>query len=333
MTMRAPAWLKSTASGLGRGFRRARTLGLAAEMSFWLFLALVPLSAVAGLVAARVAMTHSQILASVLESVPPSVRTLVTQQVENVAAWNGGRVAPVAAVTFLWLGASGVHAVFDALEVQSGTSRPWWKKRLLALAACVALSIGVALLALLGAGLESVQAVAGRGLPPALLRAGHGPLAHGLRLTVAALIAVAMTSGLYRVGVPRSAGVRFAILPGAMVAVALQAALGWAYGVYITKMGGGDAYLAGLATVGVTLMTLWLFSVALLLGVQLNQVIGEKRGGREHHTESRMAERLPRAGKWPISVESSSQPTSPRLPIEPSTGPSTSPRTSERPSR
>ena len=32
-----------------RGVDRARTLGLAAEMSFWLFLSLVPLAAVAGL--------------------------------------------------------------------------------------------------------------------------------------------------------------------------------------------------------------------------------------------------------------------------------------------
>ncbi len=123
------------------GIAQARTLGLAAEMSFWLFLSLVPLAAVAGWLAARVA-TSDGLTSSMLATVPYEVKQLLEGQVRHVAAWHGSTVAPLAAGTFVWLAASGVHAVFDALEVQSGTSRPWWKKRVLSIATCMALAVG-----------------------------------------------------------------------------------------------------------------------------------------------------------------------------------------------
>jgi uncharacterized BrkB/YihY/UPF0761 family membrane protein len=98
-----------------------------------------------------------------------------------------------------------------------------------------------------------------------------------LRWLLAALIAVSMTAGLYRVGIPRKRGERAPILPGALVSVALQTLLGFVYGVYLTKLGGNGAYQAGLAVVGMTLTTLWLFSIALLLGVNLNGAIAARR--------------------------------------------------------
>ena len=71
-----------------------------------------------------------------------------------------------------------------------------------------------------------------------------------------------------------------------------------AYGFYVTKLGGnGDAYQAGLAAVGITLMTLWLFSIALLLGAQLNCVL---------------AGSLRRRDAWQATGGSSSPRTSPK---------------------
>jgi membrane protein len=301
------------------GIARARTLGLAAEMSFWLFLAIVPLAAVAGYVAARLATGHDWLASALLEAVPSQVRDLLATQVERVAAWHGGALAPVAAATFVWAASSGVQAVFDALEVQTGTSRPWWKKRLLAIATCVALSLGTAVLALLAAGLDWVEALAGAHLPPFFLRVEHGFLGHVVRLLLAALIAVAMTAGLYRIASPRSPNSPIRVLPGAVLTVVLQVLLGWGYGRYLTKLGGrGGAYQAGLAAIAFTMTTIWLFSIALLLGAQLNCVL---------------AERLRRSDGWHRSAASSSRPISPRPPAEPSTGLSSSPRASAPPSR
>jgi membrane protein len=271
-----------------RGVTRARTLGLAAEMSFWLFLSLVPLAAVAGLVAARLAMSRASITGSLLSSVEPDARRMIQSQVQAVARWDTGKVAPVALGMFFWLAASGVHSIFDALEVQSGTARPWWKKRLLAIATCIGLSLGVAILGLLAVGLDELGALAGRAVP--LAGAGATMASVCARSALGWGLSVAMIAALYRVGIPREARHRTPILPGALLAVALLMALGGGYRFYISRAGAGDAYQGSLAVIGVTLMTLWLFSIALLLGAELNKVMRDRRAARSApHAEERPA--------------------------------------------
>jgi len=285
---KAADWL----ADMGRGLARARTLGLAAEVSFWLFLALVPLAAVAGLVAARLIATRGEGVLDVFATVPPDARETIAKQVAQVAAGKGGHVAPLAVVTFWWLSASGLQSIFDVLEVQAGGSRSWLRKRLIALGACAALSIGVALLALLGAGLQRVERLLGT--TAAVLTHGAAPsIAEPVGRTLAALaLGLAMIAGLYRVGLPRQAGAKFPIWPGAALATGLIALLGGGYGLYVSMVGTGGAYLGGLAAVGVTLMTLWLFSVAILLGAELNRVLHDRRSGLCTATPA-LARRLP----------------------------------------
>jgi membrane protein len=261
------------------GVIRARTLGLAAEMSFWLFLSLVPLAAVAGFVAARLVTSGDEWLApSMLAFMPPSAGALVADQVGRVSAWGHGFV-PIAVGTFFWLASSGVHSVFDALEVQSGTSRHWWRKRLLAMATCIGLSAAVTLVALLGAGLDWMQGLVHGSTPTQVVADGHREVVLSLRWVAAAVVSVGTVSGLYWLGI-RDARRPMAIVPGAVLAVALIGVLGGGYRFYIARIGGGDAYEAGLTVVGVTLMTLWLFSVALLLGVQLNRTLSDRNPTR-----------------------------------------------------
>jgi membrane protein len=267
------AWLDP----IVRGVTRARTFGLAAEMSFWLFLSLVPLAAVAGLIAARLAMRNEPMVGGLLSSVAPDVRRMIETQVENVAHWNSGTLAPVALGMFVWLAASGVHAVFDALEVQSGTARPWWKKRLLALATCIGLSVGVAILGFLTIGLDRLEALLGGALPRGLEALATGSF---VRFLTGTAVSVAMVAALYRIGIPREARYRTPIWPGTLLAVALIGVLGVGYRLYISRTGGGDAYLGSLAIIGVTMTTLWLFSVSLLLGTALNKGIGDRRVAR-----------------------------------------------------
>jgi membrane protein len=320
MSRRLPAWMARARdewmSPMLRGISRARTLGLAAEMSFWLFLSLVPLAAVAGLIAARVATTRGAMTGGLLSTVPSAARNLIENEVQHVAAWHGSTVAPLAVAMFLWLAGSGIHSVFDALEVQAGTSRPWWRQRLLSLATCAALSTGVALLGLLAVGLGWLETLAGKAIP----LAGFGASITGLALRAAGgvVVGVTMVAGLYRVGIPREARARIPIFPGATLAVLLVACLGWGYGVYVSTTGTGDAYQGSLAVIGVTLMTLWLFSVALLLGTELNKLIGNRRSG---HSTASATGRSPSSGEiWPTSDASSCPQTSPTPPIEPSTG-------------
>jgi membrane protein len=246
---------------------RSRTFGLAAELSFWLFFSLIPLVAVAGMVAAKLAVGHADTLAQALESVPAQTRDLVHNQLAQIAEWNGGAVGIKAAVVFVWLASSGVHAVFELLELKSQSQRSWYRRRLLAIATCVAMSLGVALLALLATGVASIEALV-RGVLPSI--SSGSALARISKLVVGFGLSVSLVAALYWIGVPRDHRRTMPIVPGACLAVFVHFVLGAAYVLYLSKMGMGGAYQAGLAVIGVTLMALYIFALALLLGAQLN---------------------------------------------------------------
>jgi membrane protein len=285
-----------TAKGIFARVSRARTTGLAAELAFWLFLAILPIAAVAGLVTARLATTNGGVNAMIFGATPPAMRDLLSKQLTDVAAWNGGSVGFIAAVTFVWLASSGVQAIFDAIELEVGASRPWWKKRLLAISSCVILSIGLALLGLLFGGFSSLARITGQAMPPWMASIAGS----GLRIGASAVIAFLLMAGLYVAGVPTSARKRIAVIPGAIVAVVLEGLLGWGYTLYVQTTGTGSAYTGTLAVVGVTLMSLYLLAMAILVGVEAGILVGERR---LLILRARFeAERAERLAKAPVSI-------------------------------
>jgi membrane protein len=176
----------------------------------------------------------------------------------------------------MWMASSGVHAIFDGIEVQMGSSLPWWRKRVHALLACFVLSIGVAVMAALLTGAETLASWAHVSL---LHGAGRTEkvIARVVQLVVGGALAVALVAGLYRLAVPVAARHPTQILPGAVFAVAAHAMLGLGYGFVVRLTGTGGAYQAGLALVGVTLTSLYLSSLALLLGAEINHQLAARR--------------------------------------------------------
>jgi membrane protein len=280
-----------------REITETRTTGMAAEMAFWVFLSLLPLAAVAGLVVARVAVGKDE-TSGLLASLPPQTHQLIHHQLARVAAWNGGSVGAPAAAVFVWLASGGVNAVFELLEVKAGASRPWWKRRLIAIATCVGLSVGAAAIAVLFTGVNRIFSLL-RGIAPlAGFEAEHGWVDRGLRFGLGVGTAVGLVGGLYWAAVPRTTRthLRFPVWPGALLAVGLQTVLGYGYAFYLSKMGAGSAYQAGLSFVGVTLMGLYLFAVALLVGAELNHVLFVLDHPEEEQELVRMSRRAPRGG-------------------------------------
>jgi membrane protein len=262
-------------------FNADRTLGLGAEMAFWLFLSLLPLSAVAGLITAKLAIDKPSLVGPMLGSLPEATRELLGTELGRVAAWNGGKIGVGAGLMFIWLASSGIHAIFDGIELSSEvTPRPWWRKRLLAVVSCVALSLGIALLALLAMSFGSLWRLFGGETLLQAFRIATSALGQIARPLIGAVVAFGMISGLYAVAVPPAHRPSTPVAPGALLAITLQTAIGYGYGFYLTKVGDGGAYQAGLASIGVTLMALYLFCLVLLIGVELNRVIGGRRRAR-----------------------------------------------------
>jgi uncharacterized BrkB/YihY/UPF0761 family membrane protein len=67
------------------------------------------------------------------------------------------------------------------------------------------------------------------------------------------------------------------LIPGAVLAALLQSLMGLGYGYYLSRMGTHSAYQASLSVIAITKMTLYLFSIAVLVGAELNQQIGVRR--------------------------------------------------------
>jgi membrane protein len=252
---------------LGRQWTRRRMPGLAAESAFWLFFSLIPLVAVAGMVAAKFARHRVDAWLPFLSGASPAARDFLNGELGRVSAWNSGTVGPVAAVMFFWLASSGLHALFDALQANLGETRSWIRTRMAALVGCLLLSVAVAALA--GAG--------------ALFARGHlvvGPSGWGT--WVSRLLAFAWSfvfaRGIFRIGLSPSERRCLPLSLGAAVAAVLQTLVGAAYVFSLSFLGDGSAYLAGLASIGVTLTGLFLYALSLLVGLSLSQLL--KRTGR-----------------------------------------------------
>jgi uncharacterized BrkB/YihY/UPF0761 family membrane protein len=98
--------------------------------------------------------------------------------------------------------------------------------------------------------------------------------------------AFGLVAGLYAAGTPRLANRHAAVIPGAVLAVALEAASGFGYGLYIRLVGNGNAYQAGLGIICVTLMSIYFFCLALLIGAEVNRAISVRRESRNESMRS-----------------------------------------------
>jgi membrane protein len=247
---------------------RAHVVNVAAAAAFWLFLALVPLAAVAGMVAAKLATTKGSLLAPLLVSMPAASRELLTKELGRVAAWNGHAVAPLSAIVFMWLASSGVHAILDAFDTATECSRPWWKKRLVALGICVLLSLAVAAIALVIGFLHLGPFTSGA---PSLTMTGAA------RSGIVFVVEVGVVIAIFALGVMPEARRRQRLWPGALLAVVIHTLVGYGYVEYVRQVGAGGAYRAGLATIAVTMIAVFVFTLSLLLGVTLNKLLPRSR--------------------------------------------------------
>ncbi len=93
---------------------------------------------------------------------------------------------------------------------------------------------------------------------------------HALALSLSVLFATAVLAAFYRFAVSHSKRVTRRVLPGAVLAVVLWLVISWAFGVYVTTLAEYAVFYGSLAAVAVLLVWLWLTSLAILVGAELN---------------------------------------------------------------
>ena len=91
-----------------------------------------------------------------------------------------------------------------------------------------------------------------------------------LALSLSVLFATAVLAAFYRFSVSHSKRVSRRVLPGAALAVVLWLVISWAFGIYVSTLAEYAVFYGSLAAVAVLLVWLWLTSLAILVGAELN---------------------------------------------------------------
>lgn len=236
---------------------------VAPAMAFHFFLSLLPLLAFVGYVVGVIARDRGigDVLAAVLTNVPPSTQAVLSEEVGHLA--NAGGLGPLAAIGFLWIASGGIQGLMEGVEMVVGTPRrPWWKQRVIAVGWVLATLLAFAVASL---GLVQWENVV---VPhAAILRSGGERI---LTAVVSLLVALAFLAAFYRFSVTHESRVVRRVLPGAVLAVTLIVIVSSAFTFYIRTLTNYTVYYGSLAAVAVLLVWLWLMSLAILLGAELN---------------------------------------------------------------
>lgn len=247
---------------------RDRVLAVAAGVTFYALLAIVPaltaLISLFGLVLDPGDVPD--LLAPLASALPEEVATLVTDQATRIAGTASGTLslaALVALLVALWSANGGTKALIEALGIAYDVkeTRGFLRLNLVSLGFTLG---AIALVLVLGLAVAAL---------PVVLRQVGGwaeDIVLALRWPVLLAILLAVLAAIYA-WAPNRPGERWVwITPGAVVAafglVATSAGLGW----YVSNFGSYDETYGSLAAVVVLMLWIWLSTVMVLLGAEIN---------------------------------------------------------------
>lgn len=195
---------------------------------------------------------------------PPAVADILSQRIQGLTAGQSPALLTVSALGAIWAASGGVAALMDALNTAYGVEdrRSWVKRR------------GIALLVTLGGAVMLTIASALTVATPAI--AEHlgplGPVVLWLRLPVSAVIVMLVLAVLYYVLPDVEQEFRF-ISPGSVVAVVIWAIASMGFSYYVSKFGQYEVSYGALGGVIILLLWMWISSMAVLLGAEINAII------------------------------------------------------------
>jgi membrane protein len=294
-------------------------LDSAASMAFNFFLSLIPLLVLVGFLLGHLVRTNGveAFMAPLLDTLPTASAELVGHELQRMAGARAGSVAPLSALTFFWLASSGIHHMISVFErAVQASPRRWIEQRALALGCVVA---GLAMVSLTSWSIFETDAAIHRDAPrmPDLSISWNGSRgaartawdqAHGSHETrslrgdkrkivrfarrgwenlaalgLTALVGVSCLAAFYRYAVEHPSGHRRRAWPGAWAAFVAWLAVSWAFGNYVISLAEYAVYYGSLAAVAVLLVWLYLTSLSLLLGAEVNAIL---EGVRDHDAMS-----------------------------------------------
>ncbi len=228
----------------------------ASAIAFDAFLSLIPLAAFGGYILQRLHQKGEVVLAPLLRGAPPPVAELVIDSVSRLSATSAAVVAPVSIAAFLWTSSAGISTAMGVFEnTFASPPRPWWWRRLIAMASVIAAVAMMGVLAGAQYALTQISTV----------------LAGVYALVVPLATMVVMLAGFFRVAV-RAGGPhpKRRVLPGVGATLILWTLVSVLFSLYVAKIARYATLYGGLAAVAIFLFWLWLLALALLVGGEVN---------------------------------------------------------------
>ncbi|NJN86555.1 MAG: YihY/virulence factor BrkB family protein [Leptolyngbyaceae cyanobacterium SL_7_1] len=273
-----PMTIRRTVEAIGR----QRLPGLAAEMAYNAMLGLFPailtvLTAIGLFHPLNVAF--QQLAERIREVAPVEVFVLIDRFVRDISDSRDGGLFSLSFVVALWATSGAFSAAMTALDqihrIPMKRRRPFWKAKLISLG----LTLGTILLLMIASALVLVGDWAISYLDNTSDFFSTESLARlltwGLSLGI-----VSIAFGLvYRIGPSRWTSNK-PIFPGAILAAISWATISSLFRSYVSNFGDYNRAYGAIGTVIVLLLWLYLSSLVLLIGDQLNVTVGEDMAAR-----------------------------------------------------
>lgn len=255
------------------GLRQHYAFSVAASVAFWFFLSLIPLLVFGGWVLGQFVRSRGveALTEPLMTLVPVAAHRLLQKELVRLAGASSAPLGPLSVVGFLWTASSGFHNLMDVFEiVQQSLRRPWYRQRLYALGwLLVLLSLGTALSWLF----FRASFVFEHGV----LRGAKGGPPFSVWVLVS-LTAISFLAALYRFGVAHKAAISRRAFPGAISAFVLWVSVSWVFGKIVQSLDSYAVYYGSLAAVAILLIWLYITSVIVLIGSEVNARLEGIRG-------------------------------------------------------
>ncbi|XYH96856.1 YihY/virulence factor BrkB family protein [Sorangium sp. So ce1128] len=220
----------------------------------------------------------ARLIRELYQVAPPAVANILGERLQALTEGQSPGLLTVGALGAVWAASGGVIALMDALNSAYGVedSRSFLKRR------------GIALLVTLGGAVLLAIASALTVATPAIAEhlGPFGTLILWLRVPVSALIVMGVLATLYYVLPDVEQTFKF-ITPGSIVAVVIWAIASLGFSFYVGRFGSYEVSYGALGGVIILLLWMWISSMAVLLGAEINAIIehrspdGKRTGAKD----------------------------------------------------
>ncbi len=256
----------------------------ASAMAFNFFLSFIPLLVMMGALLGHFVRAQGvSAFLGPLSQLAPFAHDIVRDELDRLAG-TSATVAPLSIAGFLYLASTGAASLVSTFELALGTRRrSWWARRAIALGWVLGMMVALVLT------LWACLAIDGWLFPGDITERLHVARPVWERWGLLTVLGAVVTAGLallYRFAVVHPIGVVRRAWPGAFTAVLSTLVVSWAFGRYALTLGHYALFYGSAAAIATLLVWLYLTSLAVLLGAEVN---AQLEGVRTRDSASRAA--------------------------------------------